>query len=110
MRSGDAYNPGPYGCGHRYLKFRPNGHDIKVVFAVESGAVREIVIFNDVFEPPQRWIDPQHRKRQTEYARVQKIWDPAYDELGYQEIADIEVIVEKLAVLVQQSASHYADV
>lgn len=102
--SGDSYHTGPYGYGHRYLKFRPNGHDIKVIFDVGCGEVREIVIFNDVFEPPARWIQPQHRRRHEEHARTQRRRDPAYDELGHVEIAEIDVMIEKMAVLVAHAA------
>lgn len=98
--SGDAYNTGPYGYGHRYIKFRPNGHDIKVIFDSLSSEVREIVIFNDVFEPPLRWIQPRHRQRHAEHARAQKSRDPAYDELGHMEVAELDAMMEYLAALV----------
>jgi len=102
--SGDAYPTGPYGSGHRFLKFRPNGHDIKVIFEVTTGEIREIVIFNDVFEPPVRWIQPEFRERQSNYAQDQRHWDPAYDELGYREIPYDYAMVRRLAELVPYTA------
>ena len=101
---GDAYHTGAYGYGHRYIKFRPNGHDIKVIFDAMYGEVREIVIFNDVFEPPVRWIHPAHRQRRADHAHAQRKRDPAYDELGYRELDELDVMLAKLENLVSLAA------